>query len=69
MSGKKSVYEALIKQAEYALNSHSRDLVYEAWGASKMAYNLGAISKDEFYTLQDKLVVHGLNDPANSKLY
>ena len=69
MSKKKSVYEALLKNAEYALNSHSRDLVYEACGSAKMAYYLGAITKEEFYTLNDKLVVHGLNDPANSKLY
>lgn len=33
-----------------------------------MARTLGAISKDEFYTLNDMLVRHGLNDPANCKL-
>lgn len=61
-------YERLIKRATYALKSCSRDLVYETLGAAEMAWRLKAITKSEFYTLNDMLVVHGLNDPANSKL-
>ncbi len=63
-----TIYEKLLKSAKYALKSHSRDLVYETFGAAKMAFNLKAITKSEFYELNDMLVVHGLNDPANSKL-
>lgn len=63
-----NVFKYLLKEAEYALNSHSRNLVYESYGMTKMAYNLDAISKDEFYKLIDMLVVHGLNDPKNCKL-
>lgn len=61
-------FKYLLKEAEYALNSHSRDLVYESYGMAKMAYNLDAISKDQFYCLNDMLVKHGLNDPKNCKL-
>ena len=31
------VFYQLEKRAQYALNSHSRDLVYETYGAAKMA--------------------------------
>lgn len=61
-------YEHLLKQATYALKSQSRDLVYEAYGAAKMARNLGAITSDQMKTMNDMLVRHGLNDLANSKL-
>ena len=63
-----TTYEHLLKQATYALKSHSRDLVYEAFGAAKMARNLGAITSEQMKTLNDMLVRHGLNDLANCKL-
>ena len=62
------VFDSLVKCADYSLNSHSRDLVYETYGAAKMAYNLGAITSNHFTFLNDKLVVNGLNNPAVSKL-
>lgn len=58
------IFKQLDKEANYALNSHSRDLVYETYGKAKMAFNLKAISKQEFYSLNDKLVRDGLNNPA-----
>ena len=61
-------FKYLLKEAAYALNSHSRDLVYETYGMAKMAYNLDAITKDQFYSLNDMLVTHGLNDPKKSRL-
>lgn len=63
-----SVFDYLLKKADYALNSHSKNLVYETYGATKMAYNLNAISKDQFYALNEKLIVNGLNNPSVSKL-
>lgn len=59
------IYEELIRRANYALRGQSRNLVYETYGAAKMAHTLKAITKDEFYTLNDMLVKKGLNDPAN----
>lgn len=62
------IFDDLEHRAKYALNSHSRDLAYEAYGAAKMAYRLAAITWDQFYQLQEVLVVHGLNDPAHCRL-
>lgn len=65
-------HEALVKelhrQADYALASHSKHLVYEAYGMVKMAWILDAITSSEFYELNTKLVVKGLNDPAHCRL-
>lgn len=63
-----SVFDYLLKKAYYALNSHSKNLVYETYGATKMAYKLNAISKDQFYALNEKLIVNGLNNLSVSKL-
>lgn len=51
------------RNAEYALRSHSKNLLYGAYGAAQMAYKLNAITKDEFYELNDLIVCHGLNNP------
>ena len=61
-------FHRLEHKAQYALRSHSRDLVYETFGAAKMAYQLEAITKEQFFWLNDMLVVHGLNDPAHCHL-
>lgn len=60
----KNVYDGLIKDARYALNSINRDLVYQTYGAASMAYELGAITKEQFYDLNDMLIRDGLNDPS-----
>lgn len=52
----------LEKRIEYAKRSKSRELLYEAYGGLKMAYNLGAISYAEFTVLQIKAVREGLNN-------
>lgn len=63
-----TLFARLEREAKYALNSHSRDLVYQTYGAAKMAFELGAIIKPQFYLLNDLLVVHGLNDPGHCYL-
>lgn len=57
------IYKELNKKADYALNSHSRNLVYQTYGKALMAWELRAISDDEFYFLNEKLVKNGLNNP------
>ena len=51
----------LEKRIEYAKRSKSRELLHEAYGALKMAYDLDAISYAEFTVLQIKAVREGLN--------
>ncbi len=62
------VFYQLEKRAQYALNSHSRDLVYETYGAAKMARQLQAITALQFDRLNEMLVVNGLNDPGHYHL-
>lgn len=57
-------YEFLKRDAEYALRSKNKNLVYEAYGAAKAAYRLGAISFIQFFELNDLLVRNGINNPA-----
>ena len=63
-----AIFARLEREAKYALNSHSRNLVYQTFGAAKMAFELGAITKPQFYLLNDMLVVRGLNDPGHCYL-
>lgn len=63
-----TLFARLEREAKYALNSHSRNLVYQTFGAAKIAFELEAITKPQFYLLNDMLVVHGLNDPAHCYL-
>lgn len=63
-----AIFSRLEREAKYALNSHSRNLVYQTFGEAKMAFELGAITKPQFYLLNDMLVVRGLNDPAHCYL-
>lgn len=51
----------LEKRIEYAKRSKSRELLHEAYGALKMAYDLDAISYAEFTVLQIKAVREDLN--------
>ena len=68
MSMSDAVSRKLEKDARYALASHSRDLVYQTYGAAKMAWQLGAIDNEQFARLNEMLVVKGLNDPAHCHL-
>lgn len=63
-----TLFSLLEREAKYALNSHSRDLVYQTYGAAKMARELDAITKPQFARLNEMLVVRGLNDPAHCYL-
>lgn len=63
-----TLFSRLERDAKYALNSHSRNLVYETYGAAKMARYLDAITKPQFDRLNDMLVVKGLNDPGHCYL-
>lgn len=62
------LFYRLEREAKYALNSHSRNLVYQTYGAAKMARELDAITKPQFDLLNEMLVVHGLNDPGHCYL-
>lgn len=68
MTDSGAVFYQLEKDARYALNSHSRDLVYQTYGAARMAWQLDAITKLQFNRLNEMLVVKGLNDPAHCYL-
>lgn len=62
------LFSQLERDAKYALSSHSRNLVYQTYGAAKMAYQLQAITKSQFGLLNEMLVVKGLNDPGHCYL-
>ncbi|MDE7362856.1 MAG: hypothetical protein K2N38_13085 [Oscillospiraceae bacterium] len=62
--GHDDILSDLGKRIEYAKRSKSRELLHEAYGALKMAYNLGAISYSEFTVLQIKAVREGLNNAS-----
>lgn len=58
------MYERLKKQIEYAKNSLSaRDMLYEAYGAVKTAYELKAITAEQFSVLNRECVAEGINNP------
>lgn len=63
-----TLFARLEREAKYALNSHSLNLVYQTYGAAKMARELDAITKPQFDLLNEMLVVHGLNDPGHCYL-
>ena len=60
-----STYDMLLKKANYAKNSRSLVQMYEAYGMAKMAYQLKAITYDEFSTLNTMLVREGINRPSS----
>ncbi len=57
------IFTQLKKESTYALDSRSRDLVYETYGKAKMALDLGAITAEEFRELNGMLVRDGINNP------
>ena len=63
-----ALFARLEREAKYALRSRSRNLVYQTYGAAKMAHELGAITDLQFKLLNELLVVKGLNDPAHCDL-
>lgn len=59
-----NIFNELKKEIEYALNSKSLTLAYQAYGAAKMACKLGAITKEQFFELNEMVVVNGINKPS-----
>lgn len=59
---RKEIAEKLLKEAEYARNSHNRDQVCETYGKAKMARILLAIRFEDFKKLNQILVVECLNN-------
>lgn len=58
------MFEKLIKKIEYAktCSSPQREL-YGVYGEIKMAFELNAITKDEFFKLNQECVADGINNP------
>ena len=52
-----TIFEQLKKEAEYARRSLSYPLLHKVHGAFNMAYQLGAITKEEYYELNTMVVV------------
>lgn len=59
--------EQLEKEIQYAKNSKSIKLLYQALGAIKMARQLKAISTEEYLQLDRKCVYEGINNPETFK--
>ena len=57
-----NLFETLNKRADYAINSKSKSLVYQAYGECLMASELGAISLNEFTALNTRLVRNTMNN-------
>lgn len=57
------MFERLVKDAKYAINTNSRDLIMETYGMAKMARELEYISFDEFMKLNSMLIRNGINNP------
>lgn len=58
----KDIFGELRKKASYALNSKSLVLVYQTYGEACMAYQLEAISKNEYFELNEMLICNGVNN-------
>ena len=59
------MYEKLLKEAKFAKASRSLLLMYQTYGAAQTAEELGAITREQFWTLNDMLVKDGINNPAS----
>ena len=57
------MFESLVKDAIYAINTNSRDLIMETYGMAKMARKLDYISFNEFRLLNSMLIRNGINNP------
>ncbi len=57
----KRVMKDLVSDAAYAIRSNSTELVYQCYGAAKMAHSLGAISWEAFKKLNHTLVSGWMN--------
>ena len=60
-----NIMEQLIKEAEYAQRSESRDLLLETWGKAKMAGQLNAISFEGFMKI-NHMTIYYINTHAGT---
>ena len=58
------IMKRLHREADYALNCHSRDMAFQTYGKACMAFDLGAITFGQHMELQDKLIKNGVGNPA-----
>lgn len=59
----KTIMEKLVKEAEYAQRSSSRDQLFEVYGKAEMARDLGAITIKEFMEI-NHMTVYYINTHA-----
>jgi len=57
------IFESLIEEANYAIRSKSRDLVFEVYGMAKMARLTHVITPEQFKKLNEMLITDGINNP------
>lgn len=57
------IFDDLIVRANYAINSRSRDLVFETYGMCKMARKMNAITLEQFMQLNTMLIKNSVNNP------
>ncbi len=58
------MFEKLKKEIQYAKSSLSaRELLFQAYGSIKMAYELNALTKEEFLELNTLCIRDGINNP------
>jgi hypothetical protein len=58
------MYEELAKRIQWAKRAITpREALFQVYGEIKMAFELGAISKDEFMRLNHEAVYKGINNP------
>lgn len=60
---KESVMDQLIREAEYAQRSLSRDLLFEIYGKAKMACQLNVITHEEYMQI-NHMTIYFINTHA-----
>lgn len=60
---KEEIFKQLLRKAKYAINSKSKNLAYQTYGEACMAKQLEAITKEQYFELNEILVVNGMNNP------
>lgn len=59
-----NLFDTLMKRISYAKTSlMPQQALYEAYGQIKMAFELKAITNDEFFKLNTECVRDGINNP------
>lgn len=58
-----SLYLHLLKEARYARDIYRKNFVYLVYGKACMARDLKAITKEEFFDLNDLLIRDCINNP------